>query len=66
MWPIVTDSTVVGRSVTIASHGKITEPIGMPFGVWTRVVTRNHGLDGVHTPCEVAILSGNGAVHYKV
>jgi len=33
----------VCRSVTILSHAKTTEPIEMPFGVWTRIGARNHG-----------------------
>jgi len=27
----------LGQSVTIASHAKTTDPIDMPFGVWTQV-----------------------------
>ena len=38
----------VSRSVTIMSPAKTTEPIEMPFGMWTRVGvdSRNHVLDG--------------------
>ena len=36
----------VGRSVTILSRAKTAEPIEMPFGIWTRVGTENHVLDG--------------------
>jgi len=39
----------------------------MLFGVWTRVGSRNHVLDGLQiSPCEGAILRGKGAAHCKV
>jgi len=40
----------VGRSVKLASPAKLAEPIKMPFGLWTRVGTGNHVLDGVQIP----------------
>jgi len=36
----------VSLSVTVVSHAKSADPIDMPFGLWTRVGTRNHVLDG--------------------
>jgi len=50
MWPIATD--VVAWSVyvcllgTTMSPTKVAEPIVVPFGIWTRVGPRNHGLSG--------------------
>ena len=32
-------------SVTVVSPAKTTEPMEMPFGLWTRVGSRNHVLD---------------------
>jgi len=40
----------VGLSVKLASPAKLAEPIKMPFGLWTRVGTGNHVLDGVQIP----------------
>jgi len=41
------------------SYAKTTEPIQMPFGIWTSVGSRNRVLDGVQiTPCEMAIFRG--------
>jgi len=54
-------------SVTIVSPAKNAEPIGMPFGLWTRVDQRNHEFEGVQIPpCEGTILRGEGAAHRKV
>ena len=36
----------VGRSVTTVNSARTAEPIEMPFGMWTRVVSGNHALDG--------------------
>jgi len=36
----------VSLSVMIVSLAKTAEPIKMPFGLWTRVGTGNHVLDG--------------------
>jgi len=57
MWPIVTDGVAwsvglsvcwsVGLSVTILSPAKIAEPIDILFGLWARLGSRNHVLDGV-------------------
>jgi len=45
----------------------MTEPIEMPFGVWTWVGPVNHVLDGgPDTPREGAILSGKMVAHRKV
>ena len=47
--PTFTDPRVawsVGLSVTVVSHAKTAEPIDMPFGLWARVSSRNHVLDG--------------------
>jgi len=35
----------VGLSVVIVNHAKTAEPIEMPFGCWTRVGPRKHGLE---------------------
>jgi len=37
---------VVCRSVTLVSRAKTAELIEMPFGLWARMVPRNHALDG--------------------
>ena len=52
MRPIVTDGVAwsVGRSATIVSPVETAEPIEMPFGMWTRVGTRKHVLDGTLAP----------------
>jgi len=34
---------------------KMAEPIGMPFGLWTRVGPRKHVLDGARIPMESGI-----------
>jgi len=48
-----TRTSVFCRSVTLASPAKTAEPIEMPFGLWARVVPRNHVLDGSpDPPCE--------------
>ena len=52
VWPFVTDAVAwsvcrsVRLSVTIVSPAKTAKPIEMPFGVWTREVSRKHMLDG--------------------
>jgi len=53
MLPIVTDRVAwfVCRTVTVVSAANTTEPIEMPFGLRTRVGSRNHVLD------EIPILS---------
>jgi len=38
---------LVGLSVTIVNPTKTTEPIEMPFGLWSRVGSGNHVLEGV-------------------
>jgi len=45
MQPIDTDRVAwsVCRSVTLVSPAKTTQPIEMPFGLWTRMGPRNHG-----------------------
>jgi len=40
----------VGLSVTIVSPAKTAESVDMLFGMWTRVGTRSHVLDGVQIP----------------
>jgi len=47
MLPVATDGVEwsVGLSVTIVSPTKTTEPIEMPFGLWTWVGPRNRVLD---------------------
>jgi len=40
--PILSDR--VAWSVTIVNPAKTAEPIEMPFGFWTRVCSRNHGV----------------------
>ena len=65
MRSIVTDQVVwsVGRSVTLVSPAKTTEPIEMPFGLRTWVAPENHVLDGVQIPqWEGAILRGERGV----
>jgi len=57
----------VGLSVTIMSPAKTAEPIEIPYGLWTRVVQRNHIFyRGPDPPCEGAILMGVIAAHCKV
>ena len=48
MRPIVTDGVAwsVSLSVTVVSPTETSEPIKMPFGMWTRVGPRKHVLDG--------------------
>ena len=52
MRPIVTDRVAwsvglsVCLSVTLVSPAKTAEPIEMPFGLWARMGSRNHVLDG--------------------
>jgi len=38
----------VGLSVTIVSPAKTAEPVEKPFGAWTKMGPRKHGLDAVH------------------
>jgi len=47
---IVTDAVAwsVCLSVTIVSPAKTAGPIELPFGVWPRVRSGHHVLDGVH------------------
>jgi len=49
MWPIVTDGVAwfLCLSVKIVSPAKTAEPTEMPFGLWTRMGSRNHVLEGV-------------------
>jgi len=49
---------LVCRSVTIASPAKTAEPIEMLFGLWTRLGSGNHVLDGGHCP-DPSIEMGN-------
>jgi len=53
----------VGLSVANVTPAKVAEPIEMPFGLCSRVGTKDHVLDG--GPCEGAILRGRVA-HCKV
>ena len=59
MRPIVTDGVAwsVSLSVTVVSPTETSEPIKMPFGMWTRVGPRKHVLDGVHigTTCRIQL-----------
>jgi len=41
---------LVGLSVTVMRPAKRTEPIEMPFGLWTQVAPKNHILDGGPDP----------------
>jgi len=41
---------IVMYNDTAVICSKTTEPIEMPFGLWTWVVPRNHVLDGVQVP----------------
>jgi len=56
MRPVVTHQVAwsvdwsVCRSVTVVSLAKTTEPIDMPFGLWTPVGLGNHVLDGIQIP----------------
>jgi len=43
-------SSVVCRSVTVVSPAKTAEPIEMPFGLRTRVGSRNHVVEGAQFP----------------
>ena len=56
---IVTDGVVwsVCRSVTIVSPAKTAELIEMPFGLWARMGSGDHIIDGVQRspPCQGAI-----------
>jgi len=49
MWPIVTDGVAwfLCLFVKIVSTAKTAEPTEMPFGLWTRMGSRNHVLEGV-------------------
>jgi len=38
------------------SCAKTAELIEMPFGLWSRVELKKHGLEGCRSPCERAIL----------
>ena len=73
MRPIVTDRVAwsVGRflslSVTVVSHVKTAEPIDVPFGLRTRVGSRNHVLYKVHMPGRKGqFLKGERADNCKV
>jgi len=46
MWPIVAWSVCL--SVTTTNPAKTAEPIEMPFGMWTRMDTEKHVLEGSH------------------
>jgi len=52
MWPVVTDGVPwsVDRSlclfITAISLARTTEPIEMPFGLWSRVGPRKHVVHG--------------------
>jgi len=62
MRPIATDGLSVCLPVTIVNPAKKAEPIEMPFGIWTRVCSRNHVLDEVHiSACDGAILRAKRA-----
>jgi len=50
----------VGLSVTLVSRAKTAAPIEMPFGLRTRVSTRNHVLDGVQIPMGRGNFLGKG------
>jgi len=61
----------VGQSVclyvTVVSRAKTTEPIEMPFGLWTQVGPRNHVLDrDSDPPYQGAILRSKGVARSKV
>jgi len=46
---------------TVVSCAKTAEPIEMPFGLWARVGSKNHVLDGVQIPlCKGTIFRGEG------
>ena len=50
-------------SVTLLSPAQTAEPIEMPFGLMTRVGSRNHVLDGDQiTPWEAAVLRESGGM----
>jgi len=56
-----------GLSVAVVSLAKTAEPIEMPFGLWTRVDSKNHAFGrGPDPPYEGAMLRGKGAAHCKV
>jgi len=38
--------------VCLSSPVKMAEPIKMPFGMWTRVGTRNQVLNGIQIPLQ--------------
>jgi len=52
MRPILTDRVAwslcrsVSRSVTVLNPAKTAEPIEMSFGLWARVSSGNHALNG--------------------
>jgi len=57
----------VGLSVTVESPAKTTEPIEMPFGLWTRVGPSKHIRRGAHwhhlaNNIEPSICGGNAAL----
>jgi len=53
--------------VKTISCAKMAEPIEMPFGMWTRVGQRNHGLGGGSVFFRKrAILGGHIPAHCKV
>jgi len=71
MQPIITDSSVVCRSVslsvTIVSPAETAKLIGMPFGLWTQVDPKHHVLDwGQGPPFKEETLTGKGATNCKV
>ena len=43
-WKVAAHCKVQGHSAVICA--KTAEPIEMPFGLWSRIVPRNHVLDG--------------------
>ena len=44
----------VCRSVTVVNPAKTSEPIEMPFGIWTRMGQRKHVFGGVHSGANLA------------
>jgi len=52
MQPLVRDKVArfVSLSVTIISTAKMAEPIKIPCGMWTKVGSTNHVLDGSPDP----------------
>ena len=68
MQPIVTGiAWSVCQSVIVISPAETAEPIKMPFGLWTRVNSKNHVLaGGPGPPCKLAIVRGTASARCKV